>query len=128
MIASTPRGVTAAGIGSAINGIAINASNTYLCSLLTFTFDITRRYRVWYVIRAITAGFINFGLYSPTLGGSIGGDQWMSADRSYGGATFTWLISGVGGAIQFAPRVSTNYLTGVTVYGRDFYVEDVGAA
>jgi len=126
MVASAPRGVIPAGIGSAINGATVTATGQMLCTTLTFTFDPTRRYRGWYVVRALTIGYINFNLWNVTTGAAIGGDQWLSADRNYGGATFTWLFS-LSGTIGVNVRITANFTTNIAVYGRDFYIEDVGA-
>ena len=128
MITSAPRGVPAVGGDRVGESCHHQRGEHALCTQLAWTPDITRRDRVWCTIRAITAGCINFNQWSSTLGASMAGDQWMSADRSYGGATFQWLLPPFGNTQAFAPRISaTNYTPGITVYGRDFYIEDVGA-
>ena len=125
MLNSAPRGVTAAAIGSAFDGIGITAGQVNLTNPLNFTFDVTRRYRVWFTIRALTTGGLRMGLLNGAV--AFNTDQYFSADRSYDGASFNWLCTGISGAYVLRV-ISYSGTAGATLYGKDFYVEDVGGA
>jgi len=126
LVESAPRGVVA--IGTAIDGVVIAAANsTYMTGYLTYVFDPKRRYRIIFVIRALTAGTINFQLINQPTGTTNVNDQWFSSDRSYNGSTFSWLLPQMSGSYSLGVRIAGTYTAGITVYGRDYYLEDVGA-
>jgi hypothetical protein len=122
LLNSAPRGVTAAAIGSAGDGVTI-AANVVLAGPLNFTFDATRRYRLWYTIRALTAGGVR--LIITNNGVAFNTDQYFSSDRSYDGCSLNWFITGLSGAAVLRV-VSPSGTAGALIYGKDFYVEDVG--
>jgi hypothetical protein len=52
-------------------------------------------------------------------------DQYFSSDRSYDGCSLNWFITGLSGAAVLRV-VSPSGTAGALIYGKDFYVEDVG--
>jgi hypothetical protein len=122
MVANAPRGVVAAAIGTAGDGLTI-ATNLVLAGPLTFTFEAARKYRIWYTIRALTAGGVR--MIVTNNGVAFNTDQYFSSDRSYDGATVNWFCSGISGA-YILRVVCASGSNGALIYGKDFYVEDIG--
>lgn len=125
------RGIVA--IGSVYDPAPTVATDTYLTPLLRYNFDPTRRYRIFYTIRALaghpnggTGGTLQFWLVNAA-NTQLAQDQIISADPTfYSGQAFSWLFT-YNGTVDMRIKVSGFNSAGTTtVYGRDFYIEDVG--
>jgi len=127
LLSSAPRGVIASGIGTAFDPSTISAVSTVqLTNGLTYTFEATRRYRIWFTIRALTAGGVRMGVSSSST--PFNTDQYFSSDRSYDGGAVNWFINGGMSGVQNIRVFSYSGTAGALLYGKDFYIEDVGGA
>jgi hypothetical protein len=128
---SAPRGFLAE--GWALNGVTINAGSFDIAGGLVYEFDPTRRYRANYTIRAQSASSsIQFQLVNAYTGGLLGSpsDHIPGSPAPVGpalsGGYFDWLFT-ASGLIDLRVRLTTFFTAGTALYGKDFYLEDVGA-
>ncbi len=129
---SAPRGVVATGVAFDPVTIATAGAQVDLTGSIRYEFDPTRLYRINYTIRAMSgaaagkvAGTLQFWLWNM-ITGQNGVDQIVATDTAYySGAAYTFLFT-ANGLMELRIRTST-YGNVMTIYGRDYYIEDIGA-
>lgn len=107
--------------------LTVASTPTVLATLPSYTFDPTRTYRIVHSIRGMSIGYINWGIFNMSTSTAVPcGDQWLSSDRKYTGATTVWLLpERFSGTYSLAARTGINFTTGIMVDTREFYLEDV---
>lgn len=102
-------------------------SNIVLASGITIKLLVGRRYKITFIMRAMTTGAFNVQMYDVTNAVGWGSDRWVSAHTNYGNLSTTWLTSGddVTRAIEVRASSATQ---AVSAYPTEWYIEDVGPA